>query len=373
MDKRYLCALVILATAASGCGKFGASTGAAAKPLPTAAETETDREAKRLKAAREIVPERSQCLPPIMRKSSGPRLELAVIGKEPIACAIDTDRERLLGPIACFKLDLVSGALQYREPAPLPGVGFSVLPDGRCVRGYCLPSSSAIPASTIARIAYDLEGARVAVLVGGEMHLFDTKSRKRIGGFAVGGKGGVEGELVAVHFVGETIFVASGTKQTPTPGAVWVFKSDGTSLGAIQTPENTPASTVNGALLVLDGTRVAVAEQGWASVIVYEVDSGKRTRTTRALPRSPCTSEQTKAFWEDDDDVTIDEPCQAYVDKMFAPLIGASGVAGSKNWLVALRGSRSGTLAIVDGSLTEKRVIDLPWCESNAKPNAERE
>ena len=335
------------------------------------AETELDREAKRREAARAIVPERSQCLPPILRKSTGPRLELAAFNGEPIACAIDTDNERLLGPIACWKIDLATGELRYREPAPLPGVGFSVLLDDRCARGFCIPASSDIPESKIARVAYDLEGARVAVLAADEIHVFDTKSRTRIGGFKVTGNGGVDGEAVAVHFVGDTVLAVGGVKKTSTPGGVWAFKTDGTRLGAIQTPEGKPASTVNGSLLLLDKGRIAIAEQGFLSVIVYEIEGGKRTRMTRTVPRSPCTPGETTAFWEDDDDVTLGEKCQAYVDKTFAPMIGATGIAGAKNWLVALRGTRVGTLAIIDSSLVEKRAIDLAWCETDAKSKGE--
>jgi hypothetical protein len=45
-------------------------------------------------------------------------------------------------------------------------------------------------------------------------------------------------------------------------------------------------------------------------------------------------------------------------------LMGATAVAGAKNFLVLLRGDRLGELGVLDAkSLAEKKAIKLPWCE----------
>ena len=47
--------------------------------------------------------------------------------------------------------------------------------------------------------------------------------------------------------------------------------------------------------------------------------------------------------------------------------MGATAVAGSKNFLVLLRGPRLGELAVIDSkTLAEKKAIKLPWCEGGA-------
>jgi len=86
-------------------------------------ETEADREAKRKSLAHAIVPEGSACLPTALKDENAPRLELGAAGRDALVCAIDQDRERLLGSVACWKLDVLSGKLEYRDPAPLPGRG----------------------------------------------------------------------------------------------------------------------------------------------------------------------------------------------------------------------------------------------------------
>ena len=70
-------------------------------------ETEEDRANKRLAKAQEIVPEGSNCLPTAIKEEGGPRLELAAAGADAILCAVDTQQDRLLGPVGCWKIDLV--------------------------------------------------------------------------------------------------------------------------------------------------------------------------------------------------------------------------------------------------------------------------
>src|SRR5262249_44914518 len=101
------------------------------KTPPAPPETEEDREKKRQAAAKQIVPEGTNCLPDALKGESAPSLEIAVINLEAILCAVDHERDRLLGPVACWKLDVQTGDLEYQKPAPLPGHGFPVKIDDR--------------------------------------------------------------------------------------------------------------------------------------------------------------------------------------------------------------------------------------------------
>src|SRR5206468_867556 len=90
------------------------------KPSP-ATETSADREKKRHDAALKIVPEGSACLPVALKEDGAPRLEIAAQDKDILLCAVDTDKNRLLGTVACWKLDVKTGALAYQAAVNLPG------------------------------------------------------------------------------------------------------------------------------------------------------------------------------------------------------------------------------------------------------------
>src|SRR5262249_10852052 len=100
-------------------------------------ETEQDRETKRKKAAQAIIPNGTTGFPQSLKADQGPRLELAAINKEAVICANDIDRQRLLGPIACWKVDLAEASLVYQPATQLPGRNLTVKLDDRCARGYC--------------------------------------------------------------------------------------------------------------------------------------------------------------------------------------------------------------------------------------------
>jgi len=332
------------------------------KPVKPA-ETEEDREKKRTSAAHSIVPEGASCLPTALKDNTAPRLELAAIGSDAVVCAIDTDETRLLGPVACWKVDLGSGALVYQPAAPLPGRGISVLLDDRCARGYCLPKDAKVPSTKIARMAWNSEGSKVAVLVGDDVHLYDASSRAHESSFSIRGEKGVTNDPVAVHWVGDTLFV-EGADQGPF-SAVWAFKADGNAVGGIEAigaKDGKPISTFGGSFSLLDKTRVAVAEQGFSTVTVYETSNGQRSKLVRKLTKPPCKNEEVDAYWKDEND-KVTPKCKDALQKTFSYLQGATAVAGSKNFLVMLRGPRLGELAVLDSkTLAEKKAIKLPWC-----------
>jgi len=324
-------------------------------------ETEEDRENKRLRAAHEIVPEGSTCLPLALKEAGAPRLEVAAINSELVVCAIDLDPDRLLGPVACWKVDLKASPIGLASipAAPIPGRGLSVKLDERCARGYCLPKDAKLPGDRIVHMTWHSDGAKVAVVVGDDLHLYDAASKAHEKGFTIRGDKGVVGSPTAVHWVGDVLYVEGGDDAS---SSVWAFKQDGTPIGAIEAIGGTkPASTRGGSFSLLDKTRVAVAEQGFTTMTIYEGDTGKRSKLVRKLTKPPCKAEELTAYWAGN--TGVGDKCKAHMTKTFDHLVGATAVAGSKSLVVALRGSRLGELGLVDPkSLAEKSALQLPWC-----------
>ncbi|MBA3539423.1 MAG: hypothetical protein H0T79_07315 [Deltaproteobacteria bacterium] len=367
-----------LVTVAFGCGG-GKPKKAVKTPAPkpdtgeTAAkpETETDRESNRLTAAQAIIPAGSSCLPTSLKEPGAPRLELAAVETTPMLCAFDTDSSRLLGPVGCFKLDLGTGGLAYEAPRPLPGIGFAVKLDDNCARGFCLPKTAKLPADKRAHLTWSTDSKRVAALVGEEVHVFEADSKAHQSTFSIRGDKGVPGDAVSVHWVGDALFV-----EGAEGAGVWVYKPDGTAVGPIEVlggKAGTLVSTKGGSLSVLDKNRVGITEQGFTTMTTYEVDTGKRGRVSRKVPKAPCKPEELDAFWKDAEAVGAGK-CKEHLTKTFGYFVGATAIAGSKNLLVLLRGARLGELGVVDPKtlLEQKKVFKLAWCgaEGGAAPEA---
>jgi hypothetical protein len=357
----------LLAFAACG----GGGKKAPAKPENTAmeappphVETEADREQKRHAEALEIVPEGSKCLPAALKDEGAPKLQLAASGSDAIVCAVDQDKARLLGLVGCWKVDLASGALAYQDPATttLPGGSVTVKLDGNCARGYCLPKDAKLAGDT-AHMSWNLDGSKVAVLVGDDVHLFDAATKAHESSFSIRGDKGVSNDAFAVHYVGDTVFVEGSNQGAYS--AVWAFKQDGTQVGPINGlggKEEKPVSTWHGSFSVLDKTRVGLAEHGMDTMTVYEVDTGKRTKLVRKVGKVACKPDELDAFWHDGDKVT--DKCKDSVMKASGHLMGATAVMGSKSLLVLLRNARLGELAVIDAkTLAEKKAIKMPWCD----------
>ncbi|HVK85724.1 MAG TPA: hypothetical protein VM513_16510 [Kofleriaceae bacterium] len=342
------------------------------KPVAPRKETEEDRAAKRLKAAHKLIPEGSTCLPSALKTDEGLDLAMAAIGTDAIVCANDTDASRLLGPVACWKVDLASGSLAYKEPAPLPGRSLTVRLDDNCARGFCLPSAAKAPDDGVVHIAWSLDGSKVAVLAGDDLHLFANDSRAHEKSFSIRGDKGVTNNPTAVHWVGDMVFV-EGVDEGPSAG-VWAFKAeDGSPVGAIEaigSKDGKPLSTFGGSFSLLDKSRVAVAEHGFTSMTIYEIETGKRSKVVRKLTKPPCKAAEVDAYWKQNPD-SVGAKCKAALSKEFGHLVGATAVAGSTNFLVMLRGDRLGQLAVLDAkTLSEKRAIKLPWCPEDGGEEA---
>jgi hypothetical protein len=341
------------------------------KPKVSPPETEADREAKRHALAAAIVPEGSSCIPLALKDENAPRLELAAFNNEAIMCAIDTDRQRLLGPVGCWKVDFKEAALAYQQPAPLPGRGLDVLLDDRCARGYCLPKEIKAPTAKVAHMAWNLEGTKLAVLIGDDVHLFDVASKAHESSFGIRGEKGVTNDPIAIHFVGDAIFI-EGADQGPY-SAVWMFKTDGTQVGPLTNigggKEEKPLSTFRGSFSILDKDRVAVAERGMETLNTYEIATGKRAKLVRKVPKLACKPDEIDAYWHEADKVT--DKCKDSLDAAYGHLIGATVIAGGKSFIVVLRGERLGEIGLYDQkTLAEKSAIKLPWCDKAAAPAA---
>jgi hypothetical protein len=343
-----------------------------AKPPPPP-ETEEDREAKRHAAALAIVPDGSSCLPVALKDDNAPRLELAAPTDEPMLCAIDIDKARRLGNVGCWKVENLTvekGTLAYQPLKPLAAANYDVQLADRCARGYCLPKDAKIPADKTARMSWNLDGSKVAILVGDDVHLFDTSSKSHDSTFSIRGDKGLPGEPSALHFAGDAVFVEGGSDATHTN--VWVFKTDGSQLGVIEElggKKHEPVEIHGGSFSLLDDKQVALSSQGFSTVTTYEIKDGKRAKLVRKLPKvsPPCKGDEVATYWSGGDKVP--DKCRDTLDKVFGHYVGAEAVrarSGKSAWLVLLRGSRLGELAVLDPkTLAEKRSIKLPWCAAD--------
>lgn len=343
------------------------------KPPPPHVETEADREKARHDKALAIVPEGSNCLPTALKEDGAPELRLAAEGADAVVCAVDKDKERLLGLVGCWKVDLASGGLTYQDsPAPLPGGDLEVTFHDGCARGFCLPKE-AKASGDVAHLSWNLDGSKVAMLVGDDVHLFDAGTKAHDSSFSVRGDKGLSNNPVALHYVGDTIFV-EGADDGPY-SAVWAFKQDGSAVGPINAlggKQEKPISTYHGSFSVLDKSHVALAEKGMETLTIYEVDTGKRTKLVRKVGKLACKPAEVDAFWHDGDKVT--DKCRASLAKASGHLIGANAVMGSKSLLVLLRGDRLGELAVMDAkTLAEKKTIKMPWCAAEGGDKADAE
>jgi len=360
---------VIAPIALLACGSGGKQP-AEVKTTPTAevkqtlpvAVTEEDREKRRHDEAVAIIPEGSTCLPGDLRNLNAPHLELAAIGSSAVVCAVDQDRTRLLGLVACWTVDIKDGSLAYQAPSPMPGRGFAVMFDDRCARGYCLPKDAKVPADPVALMAWSRDSTKVAVLAADTVHIFDAASKAHESSFSIRGDKGVASEPTAMQWNRDAIFIEASDGTT---SPVYVFKTDGTPVGAIEAlggRDKAALSTRNGSFMVLDEGRVAISEQGFSSLTIYETETGKRTKLVRKLPASLCKKDELDALWHDPT-AAVGAKCKEYVARNYAHLIGADAVAGTKNLLVMLRGPRLGELAVIDSkTLAERKAIKMPWC-----------
>jgi hypothetical protein len=370
---RYASKIALLFAVASvgsaGCG--GDKKPAAKKPVAKKTdtkqsdvkpETEEDREKKRRAEAVTIIPDGTTCLPPTLKEANAPRLELAAIGTDAVICANDVDRSRLLGPVACWKVELASGGLVYQAANPLPGRSLSLKLEDRCARGFCVPKDAKLPEDGVVHMAWNDDGTKAVMVAGDELHVFDATARSREGGFSIRGDKGVTNTPTAVHWISDAFFIQG--KEGPAEH-VFVFKLNGDGLGPIMSLGGKEAklSIHGGSFVVLDKSRVGVVEKGFSTVTTYDVDTGKRAKLVRKVTNGPCKPAEVEAFWSDGD---VKDKCRDHMTKTFGHLIGADAVAGKTNLLVLLRGKRLGELAVLDArSLVEKKSIDLPWCEGS--------
>ena len=346
------------------------------KPAPKA-ETEADREEKRLAAAHEIVADGSNCMPAALKPAElAPTLELGALDGAPVLCAIDTDESRLLGPIACWTLDLQSGAMTYRAPTSLPGRGYPVRLDGKdskCARGYCLPDDAPIPSTPVAHIAWSQGGDKVAVAIPGaepEIHIFGAADKAHQGVIkpkdAAHAEKALPTDLTGIVFVGDVIAAVGASGDGGAP--VFLFKVDGTAVGPVERlggKAKGAVSVANGSVSVFGDNAIALNEDAMTTLTTIETTTGKRAKLVRKPPKTSCKTKDLEALLAGGE--TKNAKCKKDYAKAYAPLIGATVVQGKKNHLVLLRGDRYGELAVLDAkTLVENRHFPAAWCEDKA-------
>src|SRR5690606_22188993 len=110
--------------------------------------------------------------------------------------------------------------------------------------------------------------------------------------------------------------------------------------------EEKPISTYKGSVSILDDNRIGVSERGMSTLTTYQVANGARAKLVRKVGKPKCKAAEVEAFWIDGDKVS--DKCKESMSKLSGHLIGATAVAGAKNFLVMLRGERLGDLAVLD-------------------------
>ena len=375
--KRFFLALFAVACA---CGGSTTTTGTAQPPGSMEAgkppskpdsSPQPEREPTREAGGLSIVSPGSSCLPKKIKEDRSLKLELASVGKDPILCVLDTDKSRLAGPIGCWKVDLLkmganSVPIVYRPAAPLPNHNIDAAVVDRCAREFCVPDGAKLPDGSVAHLSWNNDATKVAALIGDDVHLFDASTKAHQSSFSVRGEKGLAGDPEAIYLVGETVFVIASEQGHRT--GVWVFRSNGKQLGAINPlggKDKKPVSPHRGAFSVLDPGHVAIADRGMETLTTYEVETGKRTKSVRKLPKLPCKANEIEAFWSETGKVGT--KCKAALEAASGVFIGATAVMGSTNLLVALQGERLGELAVIDPkSLAERRKsLSVPWCDEH--------
>jgi hypothetical protein len=367
---------VVVLVLVAACGGSKKET---AKPEPEAVvappphkETEEDRAKKRHDAAVAIVPDGSTCLPTALKADNAPRLELAGEGSDAVLCAVDNDPSRLLGTVGCWSIDLKNVdaktnavGLVYKDTSPLPGHDVDVLLDGKCARGFCMPDDAKLDGNS-AHMSWSLDGTKVAVLVGDDVHIFDASSKAHASSFSTKVDKGPTATPSAVYFAGDVLFVEGKDDSTDS---IWVFKADGSAVGPIVglgAKGDTPLSIAKGSFSIIDPSHVALADHGMETLTTYEIATGKRVKAVRKVGKVACKPTEIDTYYKGGDKVT--DKCRAALDKNSGPLVGATAVMGKTNLLVVMRGDRLGELAVIEPrSLTEsKKPFILPWCGGDA-------
>ena len=323
--------------------------------------------AKRHAAALAIVPEGTHV--PAGRAQGRRRaaLELAAVGSATRSCARSTPTRR-----ACSAPSAAGRSTSTRRRARVPGrrrrcpATHRRQARRRAARGAsACRRTRRLPADKVAHMSWNLDGTKVAVLVGDDVHLFDAASKahavERSRSAATRASPNDRSRSTSSA---TTIFV-EGADQGPY-SAVWAFKADGTPVGPITGiggKDEKPISTTTGLVLAarqeprrarraglptrheLRDRRPASAQARAQARQARRASPTSSTRSGRTATRSP-TSARTRST------------------KAFGPLIGATAVAGQQEPARAAARRPPRRARVLDPkTLAEKKAIKLPWCE----------
>jgi hypothetical protein len=202
------------------------------------------------------------------------------------------------------------------------------------------------------------------VLAGDDMHVFDAKTKQHQTSFSIRGDKAVTGDPNSLWYVADQIFVEGA--EGPA-SSVWQFKEDGTKTGpliGVGTKDGKPISIWRGGVSVLEPTLLGLSERGFETFHTLEVATGARAKLVRKIGKLACKPDEIEAYWHEGDKVS--DKCKEGLVQAYGTLTGASAVSGSKSFVVLMRGSRLGQLALLDKRTlaeNEKKVIKMPWCE----------
>lgn len=183
-------------------------------------------------------------------------LELGLVGGEPRACASLSDAQvglPLGDPLACWAIDLATGALAPRPPAILPGHAALVPIEHGCVAGVCIGPSSwqADLGTTEAVVAPSTDGAHLVLstrLDRVDLYVVD-RARRAVTRHITEPDGGAElGELA---YVDDRIYRIAGDPLHPRTLTTW--RDDGVHLDRHELGRDVD-------LVVLDATTLALVD-----------------------------------------------------------------------------------------------------------------
>lgn len=289
-------------------------------------------------------------------------LQLGVMAGKPVACVVrghppfPPDR-----PLACWDLDLATGAMTSRAAAPLPGRGYAVAFDRDCADGYCLPSDEMRDAPEPDErytLATSTDGQRAVLwtaMRGSAGVVFDQRSRRVVAAIdASDDEGSADDAIVALAFVGSRIVRTGANAGIDERFLGWTA----TGKRARMT-----AAMEEAGLQVLSDHELGFVSALGTVLTTIDVASGRRRVATRVI--AECNAQDREHLRTDALEAAAVRPaCAAVWPRVGAPYVGAEWIhLPGGAYAVALTGAQVGELAILDGrTLRETRRVPLARC-----------
>lgn len=309
----------------------------------------------------------SACLPKALFQENPdgrlPVLDLARDGAEAKLCAWSTgEPPKSLG---CWTINPANGAVSASASSSLPGHGVRALPDATgCIDGYCVPLAGSPPSPRL--FAVSTSGAHVVVQDEEALHVFEAATKTKTAAIKLSEPSApqdtnVTNVPVRLLFADDTIYVV-GSDAGPWI-AVWRFGREGQRMGVIKRPGTAEAfNAFEGAVNILDGQHVALADAGARAVLLVPVSGGAGKIIKRTVSHAPCTKSHMLQMAEGD--LNLPSACRSAVRQRFEPYFDAPFVRlTSGAFLALLTGPAHGQISILNAStLAETARRPLARC-----------